>query len=58
MEKRNKVETERKNILRSLETDVAATETKNWEIINKLREIDARLIKHYNSKLKKAKPKK
>lgn len=33
-------------------------EAKNWDIINKLREIDARLLKHYNSKLKKAKPKK
>ena len=33
-------------------------EAKNWETINKLREIDAWLIRHYSSKSKKIKTRK
>ena len=37
---------------------MSSIEAKNWEMVNKLREIDAWLIKHYSAKTKKTKPKK
>lgn len=37
IEKRNKVQNEKKNAYKFLETDVANMEAKNWQIINRLR---------------------
>ena len=52
------MENDKKNQYKTISNEVASVEAKNWEMINKLREIDAWLIKHYSSKSKKIKVKK
>ena len=52
------MENDKKNQYKTISNEVASIEAKNWEMINKLREIDAWLIKHYSSKSKKIKVKK
>ncbi len=39
--------------MKNLNVEVASQQAKNWETINKLREIDAYLIHYYSNKTKK-----